>query len=94
MKEEWGGEGRGGGEREEREGGGSGGGGERVEGGGGGRGSTESGLDYFGPRYFGSSMGRFMSPDDFGGHILKTLDVEQICVRRKQSASVHRSERA
>ena len=27
---------------------------------------TESGLDYFGARYFGSSMGRFMSPD-FGG---------------------------
>ncbi|WP_158943366.1 RHS repeat-associated core domain-containing protein [Granulicella sp. S190] len=24
---------------------------------------TESGLDYFGARYFGSSMGRFMSPD-------------------------------
>jgi RHS repeat-associated protein len=26
---------------------------------------TESGLDYFGARYYGSSMGRFMSPDDF-----------------------------
>jgi RHS repeat-associated protein len=26
---------------------------------------AESGLDYFGARYFGSSMGRFMSPDDF-----------------------------
>ena len=24
---------------------------------------AESGLDYFGARYFGSSMGRFMSPD-------------------------------
>jgi RHS repeat-associated protein len=24
---------------------------------------TESGLDNFGARYFGSSMGRFMSPD-------------------------------
>jgi RHS repeat-associated protein len=24
---------------------------------------TESGLDYFGTRYFGSSMGRFLSPD-------------------------------
>jgi|SRR5579872_1813447 len=24
----------------------------------------ESGLDYFGARYYGSSMGRFMSPDD------------------------------
>jgi RHS repeat-associated protein len=27
---------------------------------------TESGLDYFGARYFGSSMGRFMSPDYSG----------------------------
>jgi RHS repeat-associated protein len=25
---------------------------------------TESGLDYFGARYYGSNMGRFMSPDD------------------------------
>jgi RHS repeat-associated protein len=25
---------------------------------------TESGLDYFGARYYGSSMGRFSSPDD------------------------------
>ena len=25
---------------------------------------TESGLDYFGARYYGSSMGRFMSSDD------------------------------
>jgi RHS repeat-associated protein len=25
---------------------------------------TESGLDYFGARYYGSSIGRFMSPDD------------------------------
>jgi RHS repeat-associated protein len=25
---------------------------------------AESGLDYFGTRYYGSSMGRFMSPDD------------------------------
>ncbi|WP_371417537.1 RHS repeat-associated core domain-containing protein [Granulicella sp. S190] len=24
---------------------------------------AESGLDYFGARYYGSSMGRFMSPD-------------------------------
>lgn len=26
---------------------------------------AESGNDYFGARYYGSSMGRFMSPDDF-----------------------------
>ena len=29
----------------------------------------ESGNDYFGARYYGSSMGRFLSPDDVGGHI-------------------------
>lgn len=29
---------------------------------------TESGNDYFGARYYASSMGRFMSPDEFGGH--------------------------
>jgi RHS repeat-associated protein len=29
---------------------------------------TESGLDYFGARYSGSSMGRFMSPDPLAGH--------------------------
>jgi RHS repeat-associated protein len=28
---------------------------------------AESGLDYFGARYYGSSMGRFMSPDWSGG---------------------------
>ncbi|HXS11613.1 MAG TPA: RHS repeat-associated core domain-containing protein, partial [Acidobacteriaceae bacterium] len=27
---------------------------------------TESGLDYFGARYYASSMGRFMSPDPSG----------------------------
>lgn len=30
---------------------------------------SESGLDYFGARYYASSMGRFISPDDFGGHL-------------------------
>ena len=30
---------------------------------------TESGLDNFGARYFGSSMGRFMSPDPMGGDL-------------------------
>jgi len=29
---------------------------------------SESGLDNFGPRYYASLMGRFMSPDPFGGH--------------------------
>lgn len=30
---------------------------------------AESGLDFFGARYYGSSMGRFMSPDPTGGKI-------------------------
>jgi RHS repeat-associated protein len=30
---------------------------------------TESGNDYFGARYYASSMGRFMSPDPTGGHV-------------------------
>jgi RHS repeat-associated protein len=29
---------------------------------------TESGLDYMDARYYGSTMGRFMSPDPLGGH--------------------------
>ena len=29
----------------------------------------ESGLDYFDARYYGSTMGRFMSPDPLGGHL-------------------------
>jgi len=29
----------------------------------------ESGNDYFGARYYASSMGRFLSPDDVGGHL-------------------------
>ena len=29
---------------------------------------SESGLDNFGARYDSSSLGRFMSPDPFGGH--------------------------
>ncbi len=30
---------------------------------------AESGLDYFGARYYGSNMGRFMSPDPTGGKL-------------------------
>jgi len=30
---------------------------------------AESGNDYFGARYYGTSMGRFMSPDPTGGHL-------------------------
>jgi RHS repeat-associated protein len=29
---------------------------------------SETGLDYLGARYYGSTMGRFLSPDPFGGH--------------------------
>ncbi len=29
---------------------------------------SESGLDNFTARYFGSTIGRFMSPDPMGGH--------------------------
>jgi|SRR5271165_475426 len=32
---------------------------------------TESGLDYFGFRYFGSSLGRFMSPDHYNAVLTK-----------------------
>ena len=31
---------------------------------------TESGLDYFGARYYASNMGRFLSPDPLGGSLL------------------------
>jgi len=34
---------------------------------------TESGLDYFGARYYGSSMGRFLSPDPAG---MQAADLE------------------
>jgi len=30
---------------------------------------SESGNDYFGARYYRSSMGRFLSPDPTGGHV-------------------------
>ena len=30
---------------------------------------SESGNDYFGARYYGSTMGRFLSPDPLGGHL-------------------------
>ena len=31
---------------------------------------SESGLDYFGARYNGSTMGRFMTPDPLGGKLV------------------------
>lgn len=36
---------------------------------------AESGNDYFGARYFGSSMGRFLSPDDVGGDLRNPQDL-------------------
>jgi len=30
---------------------------------------SESGNDYFNARYYGSNMGRFLSPDPLGGHL-------------------------
>ena len=38
---------------------------------------TESGLDYFGARYYASSMGRFMSPDPIGITMQSLLDPQQ-----------------
>jgi RHS repeat-associated protein len=35
---------------------------------------TETGLDYFGARYFGSNMGRFLSPDEFPGGPVDLFD--------------------
>lgn len=38
---------------------------------------AESGLDYFGARYFGSSMGRFMSPDPLMATPERLLDPQE-----------------
>jgi RHS repeat-associated protein len=38
---------------------------------------TESGLDYFGARYYGSNMGRMMSPDPHSGTILHMLNPQR-----------------
>jgi len=35
---------------------------------------TESGLDYFGARYYASNMGRFMNPDPLGFHVANNAD--------------------
>lgn len=39
---------------------------------------TESGLDYFGARYYGSALGRFTSPDDFKGGIVDPFTGQDI----------------
>ena len=42
---------------------------------------TESGLDYFGARYYGLSMGRFMSPDPHGGQIDNPQTLNRVRLR-------------
>src|SRR6266852_4136816 len=43
---------------------------------------AESGLDYFGARYFGSNMGRFMSPDSTGYSSLANPQAwNRLCLR-------------
>ena len=35
---------------------------------------AETGLDYFGARYYGSNIGRFLSPDEFAGGPVSAFD--------------------
>jgi RHS repeat-associated protein len=39
---------------------------------------SESGLDYFGARYYGSALGRFTSPDEFNGGIVDPFTGQDI----------------
>lgn len=39
---------------------------------------SESGLDNFGPRYFGSSLGRFQSPDPLYIELHRLVDPQQL----------------
>jgi RHS repeat-associated protein len=39
---------------------------------------SESGNDYFGARYYASSMGRFMSPDPSGLKYANSLDPQSL----------------
>jgi len=48
---------------------------------------SESGLDNFGKRYFGSSMGCFMSP-------VESALLESLRLHREQSAALYRSDGA
>jgi len=47
-------------------------------------GDTESGLDNFGARHVGPSLGRFMTPDPLGGQKIESSDPEQIQLCTKQ----------
>jgi RHS repeat-associated protein len=39
---------------------------------------AETGLDYFGARYFSSAQGRFTSPDEFSGGIVDPFTGQQV----------------
>ena len=43
---------------------------------------SESGLDYFGARYYGSTLGRFTSPDEFRGGIVDPFTGQDVETNR------------
>jgi RHS repeat-associated protein len=54
----------------------------------------ETGLDYFGARYYGSALGRFTSPDSAYGYDAprnKSATLEHVCIRYEQSVIVRGS---
>ena len=56
---------------------------------------SESGLDYFGARHYGSSLGRFMTPDPGQASGFDHMDDPQswewVRLCSKQPADIHRS---
>ena len=58
---------------------------------------AESGLDYFGARYYASSMGRWMSPDTINvtedRMMSPSSTLNKYSYARKQPSQVHRSRR-
>ncbi len=50
---------------------------------------TESGLDNFGARYYGSTMGRFMSPMSLVRTSRRPADSQQVRLRGEQSTLAH-----
>ena len=57
---------------------------------------SESNLDNFGKRYFGSTMGRFMQPDPLlnSGQPWNPPVLESLRIHREQSAALHRPDGA
>jgi RHS repeat-associated protein len=49
---------------------------------------AESNLDNFGARYFGSSLGRFMSPDPLGGHLEDPQTLNRYAYARNNPVSL------